>query len=143
MSLKSLIDEKNAHDVRYLRTFGLKDAEGVIKEINQQIDRDLMIVPPNSLSTPSERVHAVRWAGIREFMVAETHVPRWTKETIASTLSKLNACPYCEEAHDTALSALKLPCTRRYYTTSDALRCSAAPTYLYRLATFGDIPYAL
>ena len=55
--IKSLIDEKNAHDVKYLTTYGIKDAHGIIKEINLQIDDDLMIVPPNSLSTPSERVH--------------------------------------------------------------------------------------
>ncbi len=100
------MDEKNAHDVKYLTTYGIKDAHGIIKEINQQIDDDLMIVPPNSLSSPSERVHPLRWASIREFLVVETHVPRATKETIAATISELNTCPYCEDAHKTALSAL-------------------------------------
>ena len=105
-SIKSFIDEKNAHDVKYIRTYGIKDAHGIIKKINQQIDDDLMLVPPNSLSTPSERVHPLRWASIREFLVVETHVPRATKETIAATISELNTCPYCEDAHKTALSAL-------------------------------------
>ncbi len=111
-SIKSFINEKNAHDVKYIRTYGIKDAHGIIKKINQQIADDLMLVPPNSLSTPSERVHPLRWASIREFLVVESHVPRASKETIAATISELNTCPYCEEAHETALSALGDKATR-------------------------------
>jgi len=104
--LRSFINERNAHDVKYLTTYGIRDAHGIIKEINQQIDDDLMIVPPNSLSSPSERVHPLRWASIREFLVVETHVPRATKETVAATISELNTCPYCEDAHEAGLIAL-------------------------------------
>ena len=105
-TLKSVINEKSAHDVKYLKTYGIKDAHGIIKKINLQIDKDLIIVPPNSLSTPSERVHPLRWAGIREFLAVENHIPRVTKEAIAATISELNNCPYCEEAHETAIAAL-------------------------------------
>ena len=104
--LKSIMTEKGAHDIKYLKAYGIKDAHGIIKNINLQINRDLMIVPPNSLSTPSERVHPLRWAGIREFLAVENHVSRATKETIAATISELNTCPYCQDAHETAITAL-------------------------------------
>lgn len=104
--MKSIMVEKNAHDVKYLKTYGLQDAQGIIEQVNLQIDQDLMIVPPNSLSTVSERVHPLRWAGIREFLAVESHVSRASKEAVAAVISELNQCPYCQDAHEASLTAL-------------------------------------
>lgn len=97
--------EQNAQAVKYLKVFGLKDAKGNIKAINQQINRDFGLAGPMTLSSPSERVHAVRWVKSREIFVVETHVKRVTKETIAAGVSETNKCPYCVEVHQTSISS--------------------------------------
>ena len=105
MAMNSAMREYAAHTVKYLKVQGIRDAQGVVKTINQQIDRDFALAGPLTLSTPSERVHAVRWAAIREAFVVETHVTRAAKEIIAAVVAQINTCPFCVDAHGTSLSA--------------------------------------
>ena len=97
--------EQNAKAVKHLKILGLNNAAGKIKKINQQIDRDFGLAGPFTLSTPSERVHAVRWANAREIFVMSTFVKRLTKEVVAAGVSEINACPYCVDVHGTSIKS--------------------------------------
>ncbi len=95
--------QQNAHAVKYMQVKGLKNARGITKRINQQIDRDFGLAGPFTLSSVSERVHSVRWVHAREIFVVETNVKRVIKETIAAGISQLNKCAYCEDVHGTSI----------------------------------------
>lgn len=97
--------EQNAHAVKHIKAIGIKEAQGIIKEINLQIDRDFGLSGPLTLSTVSERVHAVRWSNLREILVVEKNVQRVIKETIALGIAKTNDCSYCEEVHDSSVAS--------------------------------------
>ena len=90
---------QNARAVKYLKVQTFHNASGKVAEINQQIQQDMGLAGPFSLSTPSERVHAVRWGLSRESYVVSTYVSRREKEIVASAVSQLNSCAYCAEAH--------------------------------------------
>ena len=96
---------QNGQAVRYIKTLGLKDATGYIKKINEQITRDFGLAGPLTLSTPSKRVHAVRWVVARESFIVETHVKRVLKEIVATSIAQINKCPYCEDAHSTSITS--------------------------------------
>lgn len=97
--------EQNARAVKYLEVQTLKDSRGKIREINRQINEDLGLAGPLSLSTVSERVHSVRWAVSRESYVASTFISRRDKELLAAVVSQINKCPYCAEAHSATLGS--------------------------------------
>ena len=103
--IEAKILDQNAHAVKYLKVQGLKDSAGIIKSINFQINRDFGLTGPLTLSTPSKRVHAIRWAIARESFVVETNVKRVTKETVAACIAQINKCPYCEDVHGTSISS--------------------------------------
>ncbi|GEM_PF-2690726 len=97
--------KQNAQAVKYVNVHGLQGVQGVLKEINEQINRDFGLVGPFTLSTPSARVHAVRWAIAREVFVVETNVKRATKEIVAAAIAQINKCPYCEDVHRTSIAS--------------------------------------
>lgn len=104
-TIENKMMEQNAQAIKYIKAVGIKDAKGTIKEINVQIDRDFGLAGPLTLSSISEKIHAMHWANIREVFVVETNVNRVTKETIASGIAKTNDCPYCEDVHETSISS--------------------------------------
>ena len=104
-TIENKMMEQNAHAVKYIKAVGVKDAHKTIREINVQIDRDFGLAGPLTLSSISERIHAVRWANIREVFVVETNVKRVIKETIASGIAKTNDCTYCEDVHETSIAS--------------------------------------
>lgn len=102
-AIENKMMEQNTHAVKYLKVIGLKESKGLIKELNHQIDRDFGLAGPLSLSSVSERVHAIRWVISREVFVVETNVARLTKEAIAASISQINTCAYCEDVHATSI----------------------------------------
>lgn len=97
--------EYNAHAVKYVKTYGLKDATDFVKDINIQINRDFVLAGPLTLSSSSVNVHSVRWALARESFVVKTNVHRSTKETIAAAVARINKCPYCEDVHRASMQS--------------------------------------
>ncbi|HHC80389.1 MAG TPA: hypothetical protein ENK46_10945 [Flavobacteriia bacterium] len=96
--------QQNGNAVKYLTVQGIDTAtDNTIKKINTQISSDFGLAGPLTLSTPSERVHAVRWAVARESFVVETFVKRVNKEIVATCVAQLNQCPYCEDAHGASI----------------------------------------
>src|SRR5215211_7257631 len=74
--------------------------------VRQQIARDFgMLAPPFALHVPAPDVLSAFWAMFRESTFGP-RVDRATKEAVAATVSMINACPYCVDAHTTMLHAL-------------------------------------
>jgi len=71
-----------------------------------QIKRDFgALVEPFSLHAPAPRLLAGIWMATREIALVGI-VRRVIKEAIAATVSQLNRCPYCVDAHTMMLHAI-------------------------------------
>ena len=71
----------------------------------RQVERDFgQLVCPITLHRPVPELLATSWSVLRETLVAG-NVDRAAKETVASTVSRVNRCPYCVDAHVMMLEA--------------------------------------
>lgn len=85
--------------IKYIRPIENTDSEPLIADIYNQIKRDFgRIVEPFSLHSPFPNLLAGVWMASRESELVGI-VPRSYKEAIAATVSSLNRCPYCVDAH--------------------------------------------
>jgi len=105
-ALEKKMMKQNGQAVKYIKPIALNNFKGKIYDINKQIDRDFGLAGPLTLSTPSLRVHSVRWATSRESYIIETNVKRVLKEIVAASISKTNKCTYCSDAHTTSIVSL-------------------------------------
>jgi AhpD family alkylhydroperoxidase len=81
------------------------EAEGLVAQVYSQIKQDFgMIVEPFTLHSPIPALLAAVWMVSRESELVGT-VPRETKEAVAASVSRLNQCPYCVDAHTIMLRA--------------------------------------
>jgi len=75
-------------------------AEGFIKESYSQMIKQMGVVPNVMKATSSwTELFEVTTNLFQKVMVAETKLPRATKEMIATVVSKLNSCNYCATHH--------------------------------------------
>jgi AhpD family alkylhydroperoxidase len=81
------------------------ESASLVATVNAQMKRDFgMVVEPITLHRPTPELMAGAWAALRETVVSGT-VDGPAKETVASTVSRVNRCPYCVEAHAIRLAA--------------------------------------
>ncbi len=91
--------------VRFIQPVKPGSAEGLVAEVYAQINNDFgRIVEPFSLHSPIPKLLAGVWMVSRESELVGI-VPRGLKEIVAATISKLNQCPYCVDAHIIMLRA--------------------------------------
>lgn len=105
-ALEKKMMKQNGQAVKYIKPVVLNNSKREIYEINKQINRDFGLAGPLTLSTPSLRVHSVRWATSRESYIIETNVKRILKEIVAASISQTNKCTYCSDAHTTSIVSL-------------------------------------
>ena len=80
-------------------------AKGLVAEVYSQIKQDFgRIVEPFTLHSPLPTLLAGVWMASRESELVGT-VSREIKEAIAASVSKLNKCPYCVDAHTIMIRA--------------------------------------
>lgn len=92
--------------IRYIKPVKPDAAEGLVAEVYAQIKRDFgRIVEPFLLHSPLPKLLAGAWIVSRESEVVG-NVPRSYKEVVATTISKLNQCHYCVDAHAIMLNAM-------------------------------------
>lgn len=96
--------EQAARAIRYIRPVQYSDATGLTMRVYQQMQADFMVAPVLTLHSPIPEVMAGAWSALRESLLAG-EVDRTLKETIAATVSKSNACPFCVDAHTMMLHA--------------------------------------
>ncbi len=91
--------------VKYIQPVSAGSAVGLVAEIYAQIKRDFgSLVEPFTLHSPIPRLLAGAWMAARESQLAGM-VRREIKEAVAATVSKINQCPYCVDAHTIMLKA--------------------------------------
>ncbi|HEX8090314.1 MAG TPA: carboxymuconolactone decarboxylase family protein [Blastocatellia bacterium] len=91
--------------IKYVKPITRAPATGPLKEIYNQIRRDFgLLAEPFTLHSSVPELLAAVWAVCRESQVTGI-VPRQLKEIVAITVSKLNRCPWCVDAHTIMLAA--------------------------------------
>jgi AhpD family alkylhydroperoxidase len=74
-------------------------AEGLVAEVYAQLRREFQIAPPLTLHSPAPPILAGAWSVTRESQIALGRLARPMKEAIAASVSRVNTCPYCVDAH--------------------------------------------
>ena len=78
--------------------------EGLSARVYEQMRRDFMVAAPFVLHAEFPPILASVWALVRETLMVG-QVPRGLKETVAWTVSMVNHCPFCVDAHYAAVRA--------------------------------------
>jgi len=105
--------------VKYVSPVHPSRAEGVVGSIYGEVREDYVIAGPMTLHSPSPHVLAGMWAVLRETLVVG-QVPRAHKEAVAATVSRINSCPYCIEAHGLSVAGAGATEEARAIETGDA-----------------------
>jgi len=100
-----IVDDMTNKQVRYIDPVRANQSTGRVGQLYTQIRRDFQLVPPLTLFSPSPRLLAGVWSIWRESQFAEGTTPRATLEAISASVSRLNECPYCVDAHTGMLHA--------------------------------------
>ena len=91
--------------IKYLNPVKEKASNPLVEEVYIQIKRDFgKIVEPFSIHSSLPNLLAGVWMASRESELVGV-VPRSYKEAVATTVSVLNNCPYCVDAHSIMLYA--------------------------------------
>jgi alkylhydroperoxidase family enzyme len=109
-SLEKVIFRKiTPWSIRYLHPPDYRKAGGLAREVFLQLECEFQLVPPVTLHHANPILMAGVWSACRESLIAGSG-ERPVKEAVAATVSGLNTCPYCIEAH---VSMLPQPFRRR------------------------------
>ncbi|HEX6544571.1 MAG TPA: hypothetical protein VF040_22620 [Ktedonobacterales bacterium] len=96
--------EQAAKAIRYVKPVQYGEATGLTLRVYQQMAADFMVLPLLTLHSSEPEVMAGAWSILRETLLAG-QADRTLKEAAAATVSKLNACPFCVDAHTMLLHA--------------------------------------
>jgi len=92
--------------IKYIQSVAPDSAEGLVAQVYAQIRREFgALVEPFTLHSPSPELLAGAWSACRESLVVGS-VRRGVKEAVAATVSRINQCPYCVDAHTIMLNAI-------------------------------------
>ena len=93
------------HNIQFISP---KVATGLVADVYQQIQGDMMTVPePFSVLSPAADVLAGSWSLFREALESGS-VSRGHKETVAVSVAQINECPWCVHSHSITLHATGL-----------------------------------
>jgi AhpD family alkylhydroperoxidase len=91
--------------IRYIKPVAPNSAEGLVARVYPQIKKEFgALVEPFTLHSPSPELLAGAWGACRESLLVGS-VRRDIKEAVAATVSRINQCPYCVDAHTIMLNA--------------------------------------
>ncbi|MEA3231377.1 MAG: carboxymuconolactone decarboxylase family protein [Thermodesulfobacteriota bacterium] len=92
--------------IRYIQPVAPNSAEGLVARVYHQIKNEFgALVEPFTLHSPSPELLAGAWSACRESLLIGS-VRREVKEAVAATVSRINQCPYCVDAHTIMLNAI-------------------------------------
>ncbi|OKK14272.1 alkylhydroperoxidase [Streptomyces sp. CB00455] len=94
-------------DIRHVQAVSPGRARGQVARVYEQAQRDFgVLAPPLALHSAAPEPLAASWLLLRETLLVEGRVDRAVKETVATEVSRANACPYCVDVHQATLQAL-------------------------------------
>lgn len=90
--------------VRYLTPVHPGRATGIVAAVYEQMAREFAVVPPLTIHSVVPEILAALWALTREAYIVGAE-GRSRRETLATAVSRANACPFCVEVHATMARA--------------------------------------
>ena len=94
--------------INYIKHIDPSDASGLVLDIYSQLKNDFgRIAEPIALHSIIPELLASNFCAFRETYIIEDKVKREVKEAIATSVSKINQCPWCVDAHSMMLHGLK------------------------------------
>lgn len=91
--------------IKYIHPISPDSSQGLVAEVYSQVKRDFgRVVEPFTMHSQAPTLLAGVWMACRETELSGI-VPRAVKETVAATVSMLNRCPYCVDAHTIMLNS--------------------------------------
>lgn len=102
--LNATLTAQMAKSIHYVKPVGAGGTIPRLTELYQQIEAEFMLGPVLTLHSPAPDVMAGVWSLLRETLLAGD-ADRAAKETVAATISHMNACPFCVDAHSSLLHA--------------------------------------
>lgn len=101
--LRSLVlDRAASGGMKHVSPVGRREARGLVALVYRQVALEYQLVPPLTLHSPVPDLMAALWGITRESFLAGT-AGRVEREAVAATVSRVNACPFCVEAHAMSL----------------------------------------
>lgn len=91
--------------IRYLTPLDLRRPAGLEAAVLAQLDEDFVAGPPLTLHMAHPRLFAAVWGLGRESLTVGRE-GRSSREAVAATVSRVNACPYCVDVHAASLHGL-------------------------------------
>ncbi len=94
--------------INYIKSIEPSKASGLVFDVYSQLKRDFgKIVEPIALHSIIPELLASNFCAFRETYIIEDKVERDVKDAIATSVSKINKCPWCIDAHSIMLYGLK------------------------------------
>jgi len=91
--------------IKYIQPVAPNSTEGLVARVYPQIKKEFgALVEPFTLHSPTPELLAGAWSTCRESLLVGS-VRRDVKEAVAATVSRINQCPYCVDAHTIMLNA--------------------------------------
>ena len=84
--------------VRYIAIPDLKSQDPLTKSVLEQALREFQLVPPLTIHISDPELLAGVWSVLRETYIVNQK-DRALRERVASIVSSLNKCPYCQNVH--------------------------------------------
>ncbi|MGW0392258.1 carboxymuconolactone decarboxylase family protein [Streptomyces sp. NPDC003042] len=95
------------HGIRHVEAVPPSRAGGPVARVYAQARRDFgVLAPPLALHSPAPDALAASWLLLRETLLVDGEAGRAAKETVATAVSRANACPYCVEVHGAKAATL-------------------------------------
>lgn len=85
--------------VRHVTPVSPNAAQGLVADVYAQLRSEFQLAPPLTLHSPAPKILAGAWSVTRESQIAQGRLSRTAKEAISASVSQLNRCPYCVDAH--------------------------------------------
>jgi len=86
--------------IEHIKYIKKKEAKGKLKEIYKHIELDFgVLAEPFALHSLNKELTAGVWAMLYETVLTDSKVRRSLKEAIATSISEINKCNYCVDAH--------------------------------------------
>lgn len=97
-----VLHQATSGGLKHVRPVGRGEARGLVSLIYRQIESEYQLVPPLMLHSPVPDLMAAVWGLTRESFLAGP-ASRVARESVAATISRVNACPFCVHAHAMSL----------------------------------------
>jgi len=100
-----MVDDMTNRQIRYLNPVLANRPTVEIASLYAQARNEFQLVPPLTLFSPSVELFGGVWGVLRESLIIRGRVQRSTLEAVSASVSGINTCAYCVDAHAGMLHA--------------------------------------